>query len=747
MLMTAPHLAPTDGWIGRAIRRREDDALVRGRGTFVDDLSPDDCLYIEFVRSPVAAGRLDSLSLDEAASVPGVVVILTGADLQDLPAPAVNRLIAEVRIPDTRYLAEGEVVCVGQPVAAVIAETPTAARDGAALVKMTVEELGQRVDHAPVFAQEWSGGDVERAFADADCVVTARVTHARVSPACLEPRAAVAAAGGAGTLTAWLPTQTPHRARSELARILALDPAGVRIVAPDVGGAFGGKASIGLEDVVVAFAALRLRRPVKWCASRSEDFLFASQGRGGSGEGELALRRDGTFLGMRARFGFPLGSWLPFSAVVPARNAGRILPGPYRVEAVAIRSEGWATATAPLNIYRGAGRPEAALLMERLADEAAHAVGLDPIEIRRRNIVGSQLFPYRTATGEVLDSGDYEALIDKASQLAAYRDLLQQRDRRREAGEIVGIGTALYVEPCGQGWESARIGLAPDGGIVAATGSTAQGQGRLTASAQIVADVLAVPLADVLVTCGDTASSPEGIGALASRSTPIGGSSLLKAAHAFREAAIARAAERLGRRPEDLETHGSGVRSRSGDDEIGWVTLAALPDPPAASLAFHAAGEAWSSGCCIAAVAIDRETGTPAVESLIWVDDAGTVVNPMLVEGQLRGGLAQGLGEALMERVVYDPEGQLVTGSFMDYAMPRADDIPSVLLDSLETPSPMNPLGAKGVGEAGCIGIPAALVAAVTDALRPHGAAPLDMPLTAEKIWHALRDARRGRDR
>ena len=465
---------------------------------------------------------------------------------------------------------------------------------------------------------------------------------------------------------------------------------------------------------------------MKWRGSRAEDLAAATHGRGARNEAALALDAEGRLLGLRARLATPLGHWLPYSAAAPARNAGRILPGPYRVAALDTRLEARTSATAAMGIYRGAGRPEAAMLMERLMDEAARQLGLDPVEIRRRNLLPAHAAPIELGSGARVDSGDYAALLDAACRHADYAGLRRAQREARARGEIVGIGVALYIEPCGEGFETATVSLDPRGRIRAATGSSAQGQGRETAFAQIVAQALGVAPDLVDVVHGDTATTPAGIGALASRSTAIGGSAMWQAAEALRaklpEAPLSQAA---------LATFAANLAARG----------ASLPE---AFVSFRSDGEAWSSGCCIARVSIDGDTGVPTIDALTWVDDAGVVVNPLLVEGQLHGGMAQGLGEALMEEIVYDDDGQLLTGSLMDYALPRASDVPRVSIHKQATPSPANPLGAKGVGEAGCIGVPAAIVNAVHDALSPISEdISLDMPLTPPKIWHALRAAKR----
>lgn len=739
----------TGGWMGRSVRRREDRRLVTGRGAYVDDHLPEGCLHLEFVRSQVGHGKILGIDIDAAREADGVVAIFSAADLQGLGASAVNFLLADIVPTPMQLLASDTVQAAGQPVAAVVATSLAAARDAAELIEIDIEPLPLLCgdERKQVLSHAWQAGEVDAAFRHAAHVVSVTVAHSLLAPMALEPRAALVTFQD-DFLTAWLSTQTPQRARDDLARILGLPLAQIRVVAPDVGGAFGGKASIYPEDAMVAWASKMLGRPVKWCSTRGDELLAASHGRGGTTYGEMALAADGKVLAMRAQIAFRQGHWMPFSAVVPARNAGRILPGPYAVDAVDIGIKGFLSHGAAVGIYRGAGRPEATMLMERLMDEAARALDLDPLELRRRNLIPTDAFPYQTPTGETLDSGNYTLLIDKAIACSGYAELRAEQARRRDAGEVVGLGVGLYIEPCGQGWESANISLCRDGTVVAGTGSSAQGQGRETAFAQIVADALQVSPDRVSIVHGDTAEVPTGIGALASRSTAIGGGAMVRACDALREQIGQAAAEALQCSVEELVLHDDGVFAGYGAGQsVGWGELAqqllgADGDPKdralSSSVVFHADGEAWASGCCLASVSVARDTGELAIEQLLWVDDAGRILNPLLVRGQLVGGMAQGLGEALMERIVYDEDGQLLTGSLMDYAVPRAIDMPAVRIEKIETPSPTNPLGVKGVGEAGCIGIPAAIFNAVSDALAPFGARNLQMPLTSEKIWLAL---------
>ncbi|MCK8787054.1 xanthine dehydrogenase family protein molybdopterin-binding subunit [Roseomonas sp. NAR14] len=736
--------ARQQGWIGRARRRREDAALLTGAGRFAADLPrPPGCLHAAFARAAEASGVLRQVDLSAALGLPGVVAAFAGADCVPAGEPAVNRFFPD--LPASRFLplARDRVAAAGQPLAIVLAESAMAALDGAEAVLAELEPLDPEATE-PAFAGQWRSGDAEAAFAAAAHVVRAGIRHSRLAPAAMEPRAALAVPREGGGLTIHLSTQTPHRALADLAAILGLDPAAIRVVAGDVGGSFGAKASLHPEEAAVAWAALRLGRPVSWQATRSEEMLTATQGRGQHLRGELALDAGGRATALRAVIETPLGHRLPYSAAVPGRNAARCLPGPYAVPAVDIALAGHFDHRAPMGIYRGAGRPEAAMLMERLMEAAGRATGLGSEEIRRRNLLPPEALPHRTPTGEVLDSGDYPALLARVLEMGA--GLREACAARRARGELVGLGLALYVEPCGQGWESARLTLAPDGRILAATGATAQGQGRETAYAQIVADALRVADAEVEVLHGDTATTPPGIGALASRSTGIGGGALMQAAAALEAKALPVAARLLQSPPEALRPAPGGFAVAGAPGrQAGWAAIAAATpaDPLEAEAVFHAPGEAWACGAVLALVAIEAETGIATVERLDWVDDIGTVVNPMLAKGQMLGGLLQGVGEALLERVAYDEAGQLLSGSFMDYAMPRADDAPlETRLGAPAHPSPAgnSPLGAKGVGEAGCIGVPAAVVNAVADALAARGVTldSLALPLTQESIWRAL---------
>jgi len=696
--------------------RVEDPALLSGQGRFVGDIRLPGLAHAVYVRSPHAHARLLSLDLAAAQEQPGVLAVLGPRDFTGLRQPRVNRLLAEMRLPEAELMPSDRVLAVGAPVALVLAESLEQAQAAADLVVADYADLPPALDHdeaAPnlyenvpgnlALRSEFQTGQLPASAATAQ----AHIELPRVAPAPMEPRASLMSwQSTSGSLQAWMSTQTPSRAREDLALCLSLPLERVQVIAPDVGGAFGGKASVYPEDLLLAWASRRLQRPLLWQSTRSEDLLSATHGRAARLQGSLWVDTQGRMQGLQAELRFALGHWLPYSAAAPLRNACRILPGPYRVPAQQVQGEGRLSNAAAVGIYRGAGRPEAAILMERLVDEAATHSGIDPLQLRLLNLWAPQDLPADWPNGQRLDSCDLPALLLRAAELFDYAGRRVQQAQRQATGEIVGIGMAVYIEPCGQGFESVRLTAQADGRFLLATGATAQGQGRETSYALIAAQVLGCALDKITVLHGNTATCPAGIGALASRSTAIGGSAVLKAAQRLQQ------------------------ETKEG---------AALPHT--VELFHEVAHEAWAAGCVMLTLRIDRDTGSPTIEDLVWVDDAGHIVSPELVHGQLLGGLAQGLGQALMERLVYDDNGQLLTGSLMDYALPRAEDLPSVRLASLPTRTAANALGAKGVGEAGCIGLPAALLNAAHDALRPLGVQQLDFPLSAERLWRAMHEA------
>ena len=759
-----------DSYIGRPMKRVEDRRLIQGRGRYVDDFNPPGCLSLGLLRSPYAHALITKLNVDHAHGAPGVVAVFTGADVAHLGPMPVNRIFPAMKVPPHPILASERVWALGTPVVAVVAESPYQARDAADLIEVEYDPFPAVVDpeaalrpEAPVlfeafgsnesFAQTWRSGDVAAAFTAAHRVARLRVVQQRLASLALEARAILAAWDPATEeLTIWTSTQAPFRIRAEIAAILGIPEAKVRAIAPEVGGGFGTKTAPYREDVLVAWAAVRLGRPVKWISSRSEDLLTTNHGRGGVSEGELAVRSDGAILGLRARIVCPLGTALVNSAAVTPSNHARLLPGAYVIPACDIECRGAFTTTAPIGAYRGAGRPEAAFLIERLVDEAARELGMDPAEVRRKNFIPPDRFPYTTATGQVYDSGNYEGAMNKALALIGYAELRKRQAAARESGEIMGVGLATYVEPCGQGWESGSVRVERTGTVTAVTGSSAHGQGHETTFAQVVADFLGVEPSDVVVKHGDTQSAPQGFGTFGSRSVALGGGALAKASREVREKGRRIAANLLEAAHEDVVPVSGGFQVVGVPERrVTWKRVAdaaykgqalAPGDSPGldATVFFQAPGEMWSFGCCVAVVRVKRETGAITLDRLLWVDDCGTVVNPLLVEGQLHGGLCQGVGQALLEQIVYDGQGQLLSGTLMDYAVPRAADVPVPVLDKTTTPSPRNPLGAKGAGEAGCIAVPPAIVNAVVDALAPFGVRHLDMPLTAEKVWRAIHE-------
>jgi carbon-monoxide dehydrogenase large subunit len=764
----------SDGWIGRPLKRREDHRLLIGAGRFVDDLRPPGCVHVALLRSPHAHARVTSLDVERARRAPGVLMVVTGAEVGHLTPMPVNRIMPGMKVPPHPIIAEGLVHAAGTPVAAVVAEDPRAARDALELVRVAYAPLpaapepeGAVADGAPALFAEIPGnrafvrtlreGDAAAAFRTAARVVSLRVAQARVSGVPLEPRTVLAAFDAStDELTLWVSCQAPFRIRAEIARLLALPESSVRVIAPDVGGGFGVKSGPYREEVLLAWLARRIGRPVKWVATRGEDQITTNHARGSVCEGELALDADGRIAALRARVVSPLGAALMNGAAGPPWNHARLLPGAYVVPACDITVTGALTTTTPVAAYRGAGRPEATFVIERLMDTAARALELDPAEIRRRNFVAPDRFPFTTVTGQVYDSGNYGEALERALAAADYAALRKAQAARRARGEIVGVGLASYVEPCALGWESGSLKVERSGRVTAITGSSAHGQGHETTFAQVVADHLGVAPDDVVVVHGDTRSGPEGFGTFGSRSVALGGGALARVAGEVREKGRRIAARLLEAAPPDVIGVAGGFQVTGVPQRrVTWreVALAAytggreLPagETPGleASVYFQPEGEVWSFGCIVCALSIETETGRPVIERLVWVDDAGTVINPLLAEGQLHGSLAQGLGQALLEAIVYDGDGQLLSGTLMDYAIPRADDVPPVTIEKMHTPSPRNPLGAKGLGEAGCIGIPPAVVNAAVDALAPFGVTHLDMPLTPARLWAALRGAPR----
>jgi carbon-monoxide dehydrogenase large subunit len=711
------------GWIGKALTRLEDERFLKGEARYVGDMKLPDMLHAAFVRSLYAHGHLRGIDAETAKAAPGVRLVLTGADLEGEtdPFPLFGRDADLVRVLHP-VLARDRVRYVGEPVALVVADTAEQAADAAEWVMLEVEELSALVDpreaeaspplhdEAPdnvLLRLRLGSGDVDAAFASAHAIVRQTVRIPRLIAAPLEPRAVLASHDPeSDVLTLWLSAQDQHRQLAGLSQVLRRPPERLRVVVPDVGGAFGSKGVPQAESAALAFSAIRLGRAVKWTETRTENSLAVYQGRGAEVDAELALAADGRMLGLRARVLADLGAYLYTSTPVSSQTLASLLVGCYAIPAADVEVTGVCTTKVPTGPYRGAGRPEAALAIERLVDRAAADLALDRVEIRRRNVIPGDAFPYRSPLGHTYDSGDYAGALDAALELSRWDDLLAQRDRLRAAGRLAGAGLALYVERAGPGWESAHLRLEEDGSVVLHTGSSSHGQGHETTFAQIVAEELSVEPDAVAVRWGDSFEIPEGVGTFASRSVTVGGSAALLAARELK------------------------ARLDAGETA-----------PLEASTRFELPGPVFSFGAYVATVEVEPETGETHLQTLVAVDDCGRVINPLLADGQIQGGVVQAIGECFHEQVGYDDDGQPLAVNLSEYHLPTAQSLPELATALRETPSPFNPLGAKGVGEGGSIGTPAAVANAVADALAPLGIRHLDPPYTASRVWEAMRTA------
>jgi carbon-monoxide dehydrogenase large subunit len=754
--------------IGHSIRRKEDDHLVTGRTTWTANVRPAGTLHLAFLRSPVAHGRLTHLDVSTAAALPGVVAVLTGEDLRLGDRGFLGTMVSK-KAPAHQPLAVDVVRFPGEPVAAVVAVDEATAVDALAAIEVDYEPLPVVGDAESAlnssvlvhdkfagnicFTKERSTGDVVAAFAAADVVVRRRFSLARVSPAAMEPRTVVAAPDGDG-YTVWTSTQAPQIVRYELAGAAAIPEALLRVVAPDVGGGFGGKIGAYMEDLVALQAARRLGRTVVWNGTRSEDLATTCHGRVLVQDVAVAATAEGRLLGLDVGLLADVGAYVSPVGPGSAMGGADMYPGIYRFDAFALRATGVFTNRTPVGAYRGAGRPEATFAIERILDELAAELDVDPIELRRRNWITE--FPHTTTGGMTYDVGDYDAATDRALELFDYPTLRAEQQRRRAAGAVsqLGIGVSTYVEVCGGGvkytadaQETASVRLLPTGGAEVTVGTTPFGTGHATSWSQLVADVLGVPFADVRVIHGDTASAPHGYGSYGSRSLVVGGAAVHEAAVRTRDKAIELAAEMLEASAGDLELV-EGVFGVKGTPSA-TVTLAAVAlhsyqagdgvEPGLGSVCGTKLDtETFPAGTHLALVEVDTETGFVRVLKFVAVDDVGNVVNPLIVDGQIHGGVAQGIGEALFEELAYDADGNFVTPSFSELTIPAAADLPSFVTDLTNTPSPATPLGSKGVGEAGAIGSLPAIVNAVHDAVRHLGVVDLDVPCTPERVWRAL---------
>jgi carbon-monoxide dehydrogenase large subunit len=762
--------------MGAVVKRKEDPRLLTGASTYVSDINLPGLCHVAFVRSPHAHARIGKIDASAALARPGVRMVLTGKDLVGVCAPLpVDGESAEgggasvASVGRKRYpLSVGRVRYVGEPVAAVVATTEAAAIDAAGEVQVDWEPLPavtdpfaaqepgapQLFDDAPKNVEHTNqikSGDPDQAFARAERVVRQRMINQRLSGIPLEPRACLAAPDFTSDgVQVWATTQAPHGLRKDLATALGLPQNQIRVVAPEVGGGFGVKFGLYPEDATLVAIAHRHRIPVRWTESRIEHMTGTTHGRDQVTDVEAALKKDGTITAIRMHVTANVGAY-PIFTFIPDLTL-MMGVGVYGVKDVDLRTTCVFTNTTSVAAYRGAGRPEAAYYLERLVDLVAEELGMAPEAVRRKNFIPPGAFPYKTPTGQNYDSGEYDRALTKVLEAAGYPKLRADQKARveRKDRKLLGIGMACYVEMCGFGpFESAIVRVEPSGTVTAFTGTSPHGQGHETTFAQIIADELGVPFDQVVVRHGDTANTPMGNGTGGSRSLCVGGSAIIGASVKVRDKACQVAAHMLEAAPADVALvegryQVKGVPGRS----LTLAQIAAraysdqLPEGLESGLEatdfFRPAQLVYPFGAHVAVVEIDRDTGAVAVKDLFTVDDCGTRISPMLVTGQVHGGLAQGIAQALLEEVVYGPDGQLVTGSLMDYAVPRADDLPMFATGETVTTTPFNPMGAKGIGEAATIGSTPAIVNAVVDALRPFGVRHLDMPLRPERVWRAI---------
>jgi carbon-monoxide dehydrogenase large subunit len=778
----------TERLFGSSIKRREDPRLITGKGNYVDDVKLPGMTYAAFVRSPHAHARIRSVDTSAARDMKGVVAIYTGDDLVKSgvkPIP-VGWLLPNIKIPPHYPLAVGKARHMGEAVAVVIAETPFLARDAADRVEVDYEPLppvveGNKAIGATALHDEakdnvcfrWALGDkaaTDKAFSGAAKVVKQKFVNHRLIPNAIEPRAALASANpGTGEVTLWLTTQNPHVHRLLMsAFVLGMPEHKLRVISPDVGGGFGSKIFVYPEECVVTWATRALSRPVKWTAERRESFLTDAHGRDHHTEAEMALDAQGNILGLRVNTIANLGAYVSlFAPAVPTYLYGTMLSGAYRIPAIHCDVTAVFTNTTPVDAYRGAGRPEACYVIERMADLAARELKMDPVELRRKNFIPSDQFPYQTPVAVMYDSGNYTGALDKALHILDYQKLRKEQEQARAQGKLIGIGFSTYVEACGLApsqvagalgaqaglYESASVRVHPTAKVTIFTGSHSHGQGHETTFAQIAADELQMPIEDVEIVHGDTGQVPFGMGSYGSRSGPVGGTAVYLGVQKIKDKARKIAAHLLEAGEGDITyeggkffVKGSPDRSKSFGDVALMAYLAHnLPkglEPGLEALSFFDPGNfVFPFGTHVAVVEISRETGQVKLLRYVAVDDLGRVINPMIVDGMVHGGIAQGVSQALWEHAEYDEHGTLLTGSMMNYTLPHADDLISMEVSRTETPSPVNPLGVKGAGETGAIASTAAVANAVMDALAPAGIAHLDMPFTPARLWQALRTA------
>jgi aerobic carbon-monoxide dehydrogenase large subunit len=773
--------------VGQRVKRREDPRLIQGRGTYVDDLKIAGMQHIAFKRSDIAHGKIKSIDVSAARAMDGVEAVFTGAQIAKMLAPM--PIGTPFPSPEHRAVATDVVRFAGEPVAVVIASDRYVARDAADAIMVSYDQLPAVVDPElamtgkPTVLHEGFPNNlavplvpsgtgvsldgksvddtaVDRAFAQAEVIIKQRMLNQRLVPNAMEPRGVLAHfEPGKGTMTIWSSTQNPHILRTMIAAMLGMGQDQVRAIAPEVGGGFGAKINIYGEEYVTAAVSKQLGIPVKWIEDRSEAFVATTHGRDILGYVELAAKRDGTVLGLKMRLIADIGAYnMLLTAAIPTLTM-LMANATYDIPAIRTTLTEVFTNKTPTDAYRGAGRPEATYFVERAMDMLARELNMDPADVRRKNFIASDKFPFQTQMGAVYDSGDYAKALDAALVHSKWNDLKKERDAAKAQGRLVGLGLSMYVEVCGigpsatlptGGWEHAQVTVERDGRISATTGASPHGQGNETTFAQMLADQFGVPIEHVTILHGDTAVVKQGIGTFGSRSQAVGGAALHMAGTKAKSKMAKFAAALLEAHEDDLvfengmiSVKGAPARGKSFADVSHYAYIPVpLPEglePGVSEEAFfEPTNNTYPFGCHISMIEIDRDTGEPTLLRLVAVDDAGNLINPLIVEGQIHGGLAQGIGQAMIEEAVYNSDGQLVTGSFMDYALPRAIDFPRFELHSTVTPTPVNPLGAKGVGEAGTLGSTPSIVSAAVDALSEFGVKHIDMMLRPEKLWRII---------
>lgn len=757
--------------VGKKIRRREDPRLITGTATYVDDVKMPGMHHACIVRSPHAAARIKSINTKPALERPGVVAVFTGEDVKDLGSVPCVAQLPGLRQPHHHVLAQDRVYFVGHPVAVVVATDRYIAADGADAVEVEYEELPAVADPekalapgAPAIHPQWpdntaftfhqEGGNIEQAFREADVIVKQRITSQRLIPMAMETRGVVADFRAADkSMTLYSSTQAPHLLRSLLSSILGISENRLRVIAPEVGGGFGSKIDVYAEDMLMSFISRRINKPVKWIESRRENFLGTIHGRGHVDYYELAAKRDGTMLGLKLKIIQDLGAYLQLLTPAIPTLSVLMMPGLYKFQNISADVIGAFTNCFPTDAYRGAGRPEATHGIERMVDILAAELKMDPAALRMKNFPAKDEFPFATATGLFYDSGNYALPLQNAMDAVDYTKLRREQQQGRAKGKLMGIGMSAYGEICAfgpspatptGGWESATVRIEPDGQVTVMTGSSPHGQGEETTFAQITADELGVDIDSVVVLHGDTSIVPYGIGTFGSRGTAIGGTAVYYALQELKNK-IRKFGAMLLETDKVTMVGGACVDEKSGKSvslaQIAAASYRAMKLPPdtqpglVATQFWEPPNFTFPFGAHMVITEVDRETGKIDIRRYVAVDDCGKIINPLIVAGQVHGGVAQGLGQALWEEAVYDDNGQLVTGELTDYAVPRAHMMPWIESSHTETPSPVNPLGVKGVGEAGTIGCTPAVVNSVVDALSHLGVRHIDMPLTPEKIW------------